>query len=125
MTYLKIGWGNQSSIDFSDYVSGVEIQSTPTQKAQVAASGLTKVDYQGMKHIFKVTFKPLLNSEMTWLQTFLMNPYQDSVLYIEVYFPDGLLHKVNCYIDKHSESYYTLRDGFKLMNKFSLTFKEF
>lgn len=117
MTIFKIG-----DTDFSPYVSGLKVSTKASYSAQQNANYDTVVDYINQKRTIEVEIIPLDATTMTAVLSAI------EAFNVNISFRNpktkALETNVNCIIDSHTESYYTIQSTKEMFNKFTLKFSE-
>lgn len=117
MSYFKVG-----AVDFSAYVSELEVEKEEIYSAQTNAAGNTVIDYINAKRAIEVkvitvdaeTAKRLLQAvDSAVVSISFLNPITNE-----------LEEDVNCLIKKKKADYYTIQANKVMINEFSLKFEE-
>ena len=116
MAYLTL-----DGVDFSRYVSGLQVTTAHNYNAQTNAAGDTVVDYIKAKRKISVEFRPLNASEMQTVQAALSS---FSVLVSFRNPATGTQSTAQCITAKNNANYYTIQATKTLFNKFSVEFNE-
>lgn len=116
MAYFKI-----NSIDFSQYVNKLNIQTNHIYNARTNASGNTSVKLINSKKVITVGIIPL-NAAVNKDLVELLNTFKMTVEFLDP--STGELGRANCILPKNSIDYYTIQADKVQTKAYILTFEE-
>lgn len=116
MEYLKI-----NNVDFSPYVSSLEVGTTHKSKTRTSAAGNMNVKYINTKKVLKAGIIPLDTSTNQSLLKEL-NKFQVTVEYLE---PEtNTIQTIECIVPDNSIKYYTIRADKVSLQTYTVTFTQ-
>lgn len=117
MAYFKIG-----DVDFSPYVSSLNITKNVVYNSQTNAAGNSIVDYINTKRTIEVSIIPLDEVSMLKLQL-AIGAFNVSISFLNPT-TNELEKNVNCIIPEDKVEYYTIQSNKVMFKAFNLTFTE-
>lgn len=115
MTFFKI-----NNMDFSQFVSGLQVQNKAIYSQNRNIAGNTVVDYIGTKNQIKVDFIPMSDADMYNLLAKCSFECQVSFLNPKT----RQLATITCICPQTAVSYYTIQSGNVMLKKCSITFQQ-
>lgn len=117
MSYFKI-----NSVDYSQYVNELKVNSSATYSAQQNAVGDTVVDYINKKRKIEVGIIPL-SGEVASALLEAVDGFEVSISFLNP-LTNQIEEDVNCIIPSTDVDYYTIRADQVMLNEFNLKFTE-
>jgi hypothetical protein len=116
MSYLKI-----NNVDFSQYVSALEVSTVHNSKSRTNAAGNMNVKYINTKKVITAKIIPLdAASSKALIEE--LNKFQVTVEYLEP--EDNTLKEIECIVPDHKIKYYSITADKTLINAYTVTFTQ-
>lgn len=116
MIYFKI-----NNTDYSSYIMSLNPQEKAQYNSQINANGDTIVDYINSKYTVEVQFIPMSAEHASAILSSL-GDIGCTISFLEP--KTNTLKTISCICPEKSSQYYTIQDGFTMLQKMKLKFQE-